>query len=198
MFSAEKRRFCGGYGGGEGFGGFASVGSDLVGGMAEDGVNESSEREREREREEREEEWLQLSIGRQDLGLGKNNGSAASGLVELDLMPSSSSTTHSQMRPEFRPPRPAAPEFRGFSPSFFLQQYPSASNLGPQQEINWTFRPIPISSLAPPSPSPSQSYFARPFQLYDVAAAAGDFRVVQPPRRPHSGIWFMLQASHNQ
>ncbi|EPS66006.1 hypothetical protein M569_08772, partial [Genlisea aurea] len=28
--------------------------------------------------------------------------------------------------------------------------------------------------------------------------AGVDFRVVQPPRRPHSGIWFMLLASENQ
>ncbi|XP_047974911.1 protein LAX PANICLE 2-like isoform X2 [Salvia hispanica] len=117
MFSA---RFCGG----EGYGFFSVVGSDLVCEMAED--SESRE----------EEEWLQLSIGRQDLG--KNNG-PGSGLVELDLMPSSSSSSHSQMRPKFRPPRPVV-------------------NFGP-----------------------------RP-----------DFVVVAPPRRPHSGVWFMLQASQNQ
>ncbi|KAG6425540.1 hypothetical protein SASPL_115981 [Salvia splendens] len=121
MFSA---RFCGG----EGYGFFSVVGSDLVCEMAEDS-------------ESREEEWLQLSIGRQDLG--KNNG-PGSGLVELDLMPSSSSSRHSHTRPEFRPPRPVM-------------------NFGP--------RP----------------YFGGP-----------DFVVVAPPRRPHSGVWFMLQASHNQ
>ncbi|XP_047959455.1 protein LAX PANICLE 2-like [Salvia hispanica] len=89
--------------------------------------------------------------------------------VELELLP------HSQIRPEtYRAPA-------GFSPSFISHQH----------EINWAFRPIPIAS---PSPSPSPSYFVRPaFQLYEP-----DFRVVQPPRRPHSGVWFMLQASHNQ
>ncbi|XP_042063484.1 E3 ubiquitin protein ligase DRIP1-like isoform X2 [Salvia splendens] len=124
MFWAEKRRFCGG----EGYGFFSVVGSDLVCEMAENS-------------ESREDEWLQLSIGRQDLG--KNNG-PGSGLVKLDLMPSSSTNNHSQMRPEFRPPRPV-------------------TNFG------------------------SPSYFGRL-----------DFRVVAQPRRPHSGVWFMLQALNNQ
>ncbi|XP_057773850.1 protein LAX PANICLE 2 [Salvia miltiorrhiza] len=176
MFSAEKRRFCGGYGGGESYV-LSRVGSDLVGGMAED---------KELRVEEGEEEWLQLSIGGggRQLDLGKNNGSGSgsgSGRVELELMPSSSSSN--TMRPDFVAPRPV------FAASPFLLQHP-------QQEINWTFRPIPISSLAA---APSPSYFARPFQLYDVGAAPPvDFRVVPPPRRPHSGLWFMLQASHNQ
>ncbi|KAF2288356.1 hypothetical protein GH714_007007 [Hevea brasiliensis] len=32
----------------------------------------------------------------------------------------------------------------------------------------------------------------------DVAGPSSDFRVIDPPRRPHSGIWFTLQASQNQ
>lgn len=58
------------------------------------------------------------------------------------------------------------------------------------------------SSLMPPLPS----YFSRlPFQLPAPAGVAVahhlprfDFRVVDPPRRPHSGIWFTLQASQIQ
>ncbi|KAL1550495.1 hypothetical protein AAHA92_18450 [Salvia divinorum] len=170
MFSTEKRRFCGS----EGYG-FISVGSDLVGGMTEEKeLREDSHVKEGGESSSKDEEWLQLSIGGgggQDVGKKNRSGS---GPVELELMPS---TTHSQIRPEtFRAPA-------GFSPSFISHQH----------EINWAFRPIPITS-----PSPSPSYFVRPaFQLYDVAAPP-DFRVVQPPRRPHSGVWFMLQASHNQ
>ncbi|PIN06951.1 hypothetical protein CDL12_20488 [Handroanthus impetiginosus] len=125
--------------------------------------------------------------------------------------------------PEFRAPRPVMNFPSGFSPSFFLQ-HPgsSSSNFPTHQEINWAFRPmIPLSIAAgsscslssssssfssPSSLMASGSYFPRPFQLYagvDMAAAAPqgsgvDFRVIQPPRRPHSGIWFMLQASQNQ
>ncbi|KAK4413557.1 protein LAX PANICLE 2 [Sesamum alatum] len=183
--------------------------------------------------------WLQLSIGgsggggrshelKQDLTSDQTSqkNDNGTGLVELELMPTSSS--HSQMMtplapmPEFRAPRPVM-NFAGFSPSYFLQQQQqyhqgsSSSNyFPPHQEINWAFRPIPISiassssssSFSSPSPlmaaAPSASYFARPFQLYagvDVAPAGPpgvDFRVIQPPRRPHSGIWFMLQASQNQ
>ncbi|KAK4402585.1 hypothetical protein Sango_0999200 [Sesamum angolense] len=191
------------------------------------------------EEDEKDVGWLQLSIGggghevKQDLTSDQtsqknDNGSS---LVELELMPTSSS--HSQMirplgpMPEFRAPRPVM-NFAGFSPSYFLQQQHHHHHQGsssshyfpPHQEINWAFRPIPISiaaaasssssssSFSSPSPlmaaAPSASYFARPFQLYagvDMAPAGPpgvDFRVIQPPRRPHSGIWFMLQASQNQ
>ncbi|CAL5191351.1 unnamed protein product [Lathyrus oleraceus] len=40
------------------------------------------------------------------------------------------------------------------------------------------------------------------FDQFDIAGPSSSshltFRVVDPPRRPHSGIWFMLQASQNQ
>lgn len=31
-----------------------------------------------------------------------------------------------------------------------------------------------------------------------VAGPSSSFRVIDPPRRPHSGIWFLLQASQTQ
>ncbi|KAH6837832.1 RING finger protein [Perilla frutescens var. hirtella] len=108
------------------------------------------------------------------------------------------STSHSQIRPlpEFRPPRPPV---SNFGASFFLQN--PISN----HEINWAFRPIPISIAAvavPSSSSSSASYFPQPFQLYagaEMAPPPGTAaRVIQPPRRPHSGLWFMLQASQTQ
>lgn len=39
-----------------------------------------------------------------------------------------------------------------------------------------------------------------PFHFPSSSSSSGfdPFRVVDPPRRPHSGIWFMLQASPNQ
>lgn len=85
------------------------------------------------------------------------------------------------------------------------------------EAVNWTFRPFPAhnilglastsnsssssSSTLMPLGSSSSSYFARQFQIQsgmDVAGPSLDFRVVNPPRRPQSGIWFMLQASQNQ
>ncbi|XP_050371875.1 uncharacterized protein LOC126789853 isoform X2 [Argentina anserina] len=89
------------------------------------------------------------------------------------------------------------------------------------QEVNWGFRPLiphhnnhignsastssSSSSFIQLEPSSSTSYFARPFQLQHHylhhgggAGPSLDFRVVDPPRRPQSGIWFMLQASQNQ
>lgn len=88
------------------------------------------------------------------------------------------------------------------------------------QEIQWAFRPnfippniiagssAPASSSLPPMSPPSAaynlmpfigSYFARPVMAGgDVGGPSSDFRIVNAPRRPHSGIWFMLQASQNQ
>ncbi|KAL6190655.1 hypothetical protein ACLB2K_037049 [Fragaria x ananassa] len=99
-------------------------------------------------------------------------------------------------------------------PSFHQHQH---------QEVNRGFRPLiphhhnnhignssaststSSSSFIQLGLSSSTSYFARPFQLQHHhlhhgggAAPSLDFRVVDPPRRPQSGIWFMLQASQNQ
>ncbi|KAE8692769.1 Detected protein of unknown function [Hibiscus syriacus] len=63
-----------------------------------------------------------------------------------------------------------------------------------------TFRPIGAAGSSSSS-VPSGSYFTRPFRLQpgiDVAGPSSDVRIIDPPRRPHSGIWFMLQASENQ
>lgn len=208
MFTAEKRRLCGGYGGGygEGFGvmrgnygfsGGGGVGSDLVVAMAEDDGSSLNE-----ESSSKDEGWLQLSIGGSGRDPTRNNGSG-SGLVELELMPSNSHSPSPASGPEFRPPRPVA----NFDPSFYsnLQHHHGSSSSGfhshshpHHQEINWAFRPmIPISiATASSSLIGPGSFFPRPFQIYDGPGV--DFRVIQPPRRPHSGIWFMLQASQNQ
>ncbi|KAF5746386.1 hypothetical protein HS088_TW06G00557 [Tripterygium wilfordii] len=84
------------------------------------------------------------------------------------------------------------------------------------QEINWALRPTVLNMGTNNSSSSSTSssnylptfmqlgsYFARsPFQLQsggvNVAGPSSDFRAIDPPRRPHSGIWFSLQASQNQ
>ncbi|KAJ6713687.1 RING FINGER PROTEIN [Salix viminalis] len=123
--------------------------------------------------------------------------------------------------PDFRtPPRPlmniAASHATNFgsTASLFFQHHPAAtsSTYPLHQEINWPFRPMlsniaTASSSSSPSTSSSSSlmplgsYFSRPFQVnsgMDVAGPSSDFRVIDPPRRPHSGIWFLLQASQNQ
>lgn len=150
--------------------------------------------------------------------------SRGSGLIELDLLPGGGSQ---QARPIAPPIFHVPPEFRApravtnfpssatsYSTSLFFQHPGSSSNY-PHQEINWAFRPIPhnigtassstssssSSTSFPSSLMPFGSYFARPFQVHpgiDVAGPSLDFRVIDPPRRPLSGIWFMLQASQNQ
>lgn len=96
-----------------------------------------------------------------------------------------------------------------------------------QQEINWAFRPMAGVGVGvglaqvPSSSSPStsavssssfvpvgsqrSSYLGRPFIQFQssgvdtaVAGPSSDVRIINPPRRPHSGIWFTLKALENQ
>ncbi|GAB4828534.1 hypothetical protein Ancab_018193 [Ancistrocladus abbreviatus] len=80
----------------------------------------------------------------------------------------------------------------------------------------WGIRPPPINIINPriiiPSTSASSSssvmlpgpfFSGRAFPPHFGVDGGGpsssdDIRVIDPPRRPHSGIWFMLQASQNQ
>lgn len=149
-------------------------------------------------------------------------------LVELDLLPAATQLAirSSSAAPMFHVPAdqipiltpiphphplpPPARPFPNFTPSSLY--FPSASpphHHRHHQEVNWAFN---IGTASTSSSSSSlmpqiggSSYFARQFhQLQspmDVSAVGPpslDFRVVNPPRRPHSGIWFMLQASQNQ
>ncbi|KAJ8773581.1 hypothetical protein K2173_005827 [Erythroxylum novogranatense] len=146
----------------------------------------------------------------------------AGGLIELDLLTRSSSSLHPRT---FSSPIFPVPEFTAlprpftnipsscptsFSTSLLFQHqqlHGSSSNTtyNPphHQEVNWAFRPMPYNVLAATSSSsslmPLGTYFSRPLhQVYgriDVAGPTSDFKVVDPPRRSHSGIWFMLQAS---
>lgn len=158
----------------------------------------------------------------------QDQSSRRGGMIELDLLPAGSASSSSEQKqqqqqqqqqlrslapsmfhlPEFRaPPRPSATPY---STSLFLQ-HPAGtiSSSFPQQEINWAnFRPVPRTLISAPFSSstsasliPPGPYFARPFQLHAGLGVAGpriDFRVIDPPRRPHSGIWFTLQAAQNQ
>lgn len=139
-------------------------------------------------------------------------------LVELDLLPSSAiaaSSSSEQIRSFHVPPEIQAPPIRPnySTTSLFLQHNPTVpSNFPHHQEINYW-----PGNFRPNSPSSSYSaYFARPIFHQQLHSTAGlgtgattrpntggggggiDFRVIDPPRRPHSGIWFILQASQNQ
>ncbi|XWS54063.1 hypothetical protein CRYUN_Cryun10bG0056800 [Craigia yunnanensis] len=198
------------------------LGSDLgANPMAEDesrtnSLNEAGSSSKDNNQEERDEGWLQLSIGGQATRYDHNKHDQGDptarrgGLIELDLLPGGSSQQARPLAPifhmpEFRtPPRP--PVMHSFSTSLFFQHQQGSSSTFPHGEISWAFRPIARKIAAASSSSssslvPLSSYFARPFQVQsgmDVAGPSSDVRIIDPPRRPHSGIWFMLQASQNQ
>ncbi|KAE8670152.1 Detected protein of unknown function [Hibiscus syriacus] len=150
---------------------------------------------------ERDEDWLQLSIGGQTQATrydrnkhGQDDPTAGTGgLLELDLLPGGSSQQARPLArifhmPEFRAPPPL---MHSFSTSLFYQHQ--------QQGSSSMFRPIPSSSSS--FLMPFGSYFSRPFQVQfemQVAGPCSDVTIIDPPRRPHYGIWFVLQASQNQ
>ncbi|XP_052184328.1 uncharacterized protein LOC127796297 isoform X1 [Diospyros lotus] len=166
--------------------------------------------------DERDEGWLQLGLGghtsSHESKLDREDRRTERGrLVELDLLPPPGSTQLIRpIPPEFRAPRPVSNLLgsSSYNSSVFLQQARSRPAMFPlHQEINWAFRPVPQSVAVGSSSSSSSSsfllgpYLTQPFGAHvgvGVAGASSDFRVIDPPPRPHSGIWFMLQASQHQ
>ncbi|PIA31166.1 hypothetical protein AQUCO_05200042v1 [Aquilegia coerulea] len=178
--------------------------------------------------EERDERWLQLGLGNSQQLHHHDQAAAVvepmsrkSGerMLQLDLLPGGSS----QQQPlvptfhlnEFRAPRPPATNYitsilsTNLSTPMFLQ-HPRTSSLSfPQHEVTWGYRPHPWNPTSANLSSSSSSsiplgvrYYPQPFQHQSAGGAAGPssstMRIIDPPRRPHSNIWFLLQASQNQ
>ncbi|XP_038875677.1 protein LAX PANICLE 2-like [Benincasa hispida] len=140
--------------------------------------------------------WLRLSIGAATPDVVVHNHHQPPGfgfgLTELDLLPSDDGGVGSKS---------SLGVVGDFSTTPALVLPP------PPPELNWTFRPISSynssSSNCSSSFIPFAPYFSNPFQLHHgldlvtASAAAGSssdaVRVIDPPRRPHSGIWFSLQ-----
>ncbi|KAE8702375.1 Detected protein of unknown function [Hibiscus syriacus] len=172
----------------------ACLGSDLgANNMADDAsrtnslneVGSSSKDYNHQEEEEKGDEgWLQLSIGghhatRNHHGKHDHGGR----LTGLDLFPGGGSHRERPHMPEFRAPiHPLV--MQGSPTSLFLQQQEEGSSSN-------TFRLIGAAGSSSSS-VPSGSYFTRLFQLQpgiDVARPSSNVRIIDSPRRPHSGIW---------
>ncbi|KAK4377036.1 hypothetical protein RND71_003332 [Anisodus tanguticus] len=170
------------------------------------------------EPEKEEDGWLQLSIGGGSSHHEKKPSGSRLELVELDLLPPGSGEQGNKILLASAAPTPThllfphqyqVPEFQTAPPysttSLFLQQqYPGSSSGIFPQEINWAFRPMAASSSynLPIAPAGGSHFNAGPFPVLHagigVTGPSIDFRVIDPPRRPHSGIWFSLQASLTQ
>uniref|UniRef100_A0A7N0V8X5 Uncharacterized protein n=1 Tax=Kalanchoe fedtschenkoi TaxID=63787 RepID=A0A7N0V8X5_KALFE len=146
------------------------------------------------------------------------------GLVELDLLPGSSRATNSHRE---QPVGNTGPQALFQAQEFRAPPRPVAWLPSPAPEINWAFmRPGNIMAgqqlgnyyVANPSMSlmpTGTNFFARPAYGYQMglnngggdpgggtssssSGGGGGMRIVRPPRRPHVGVWFRLQASQNQ
>ncbi|KAF2307400.1 hypothetical protein GH714_026881 [Hevea brasiliensis] len=171
----------------------ACLGFDLVPNnppMAEDESRTNSLNEptgsssRDNIQQDRDEGWLQLSIGGQTTSHKSKHRqvdptATRGGLIELDLLPGSS-TSH-QGRPL------SAPIFHDSAHEFKAPARPLISIAGAAVAILLLLYSFNTNQ----EPSPLRSGI-------DVAGPSSDFRIIDPPRRPHSGIWFTLQASQNQ
>ncbi|KAI3720467.1 hypothetical protein L6452_21385 [Arctium lappa] len=108
------------------------------------------------------------------------------------------------------------PQYRGGGTSTSVPA--AAMTFTQQYDYLQPYRPYPLSMSMTLNPSSSPSFsgsleqlpgsgsgHGRPLHFQsagstlDVSAGRMDMmRVVDPPPRPHSGVWFMLQASQNQ
>lgn len=143
------------------------------------------------------------------------------GLVELDLLPPSDDGFEQLCNPPsagpvFHGPEHVTAKSRQLPPpnsmlpfNFFPQPGGTSSSFPhSNQEIQWPFRPnfIPPHITEGSSPATNYnlvpffgSYFTRPVMVRaDAGGSSSNITVINTPRRPHSGIWFRLQASQNQ
>ncbi|KAK7295622.1 hypothetical protein RJT34_18533 [Clitoria ternatea] len=99
--------------------------------------------------------------------------------------------------PHSMPIMPSSSSCTSFSPLLLPPNSSSSSSSSHSSSLRpplGSYFPTPFHHFPSSSSSPG-------FDQFDVAAAGPSsdvtVRVVDPPRRPHSGIWFMLQASQN-
>ncbi|KAK8657316.1 hypothetical protein V6N13_035562 [Hibiscus sabdariffa] len=137
----------------------------------------SSKDNNDQEQEERDKSWLQLSIGTQT--------QATRTYDEYDR------NKHEQGDPA---------SWRRGSALTELDLLPGGGSQSQQARPLSPIFHMPEFRPPPPHHGALAPYFGRPFlvQSTDVAGPSSEVRIIDPPRRPHSGIWFMLQASRNQ
>ncbi|PIA26053.1 hypothetical protein AQUCO_10000017v1 [Aquilegia coerulea] len=163
------------------------------------------------------EPWLQLGLGGQESAFNPINLQTqrrCNDLVELDLLPSSSSSS-----------QPISLAFNPTNNHVITSTISNNSNLHQplllqhqhqhQQEVSWGYRPylwqptftsLPSSSSslsAQPHPSMNMYYLSPPFQYpgYNTispSSSSSGIRVIDAPRKLRSSVWFMIQASQNQ
>ncbi|KAF6161600.1 hypothetical protein GIB67_009479 [Kingdonia uniflora] len=172
--------------------------------------------------EDRDERWLQLGIGSYTstdaVEVKVDTPTRRGELVELSLLPGGSAQDLKPLVPllpfqipELRaPPRAVSSSTNStndfnISTNLFLQ-HQRAANLSYSQphEVTWGYRPNlwnPTMASSSSSVNPMGSlYYQRPFPHQNIRTPrpSFDMRIINPPRRPRSGIWFVLQASQTQ
>ncbi|XP_022979522.1 uncharacterized protein LOC111479202 [Cucurbita maxima] len=125
--------------------------------------------------------WLQLSIGR--VGVGGDQYEiprTTSPLVELDLLPGGPEaviTSKTETRTETGIGMPSCSSFN-LTDINVAQTYPSTSTMLSSSSFHSSIPSIAVDATA--------------------AGTSSDIRIINPPRRPSSGIWFTLKALENQ
>ncbi|XP_068667363.1 protein LAX PANICLE 2-like isoform X2 [Aristolochia californica] len=157
----------------------------------------------------RDEKWLQLGLGSHSNPIEMRQDQQPSRFVELDLFPDRQQPLPSAQTRQY------PGESSGTSPSimgpplFFQHPVTSLSLRQQQPEITWggprlgPWTPMPSTSMMPYYSQSLQqqqhSYgIGFPPANFEAGGPSSDIRVIDAPRRPQAGIWFVLQASHNQ
>ncbi|KAL6011735.1 hypothetical protein ACLOJK_002200 [Asimina triloba] len=191
----------------------------------DDEEEDKDNNENNKSNEDRDVGWLQLGLGSHAGGSGHQRARTADqrlGLIELDLFTDGRHRASESTPPAFHVSDFAAArrETYGASASIVAPTLPlyhphharTSLSIGQQPEMTWGYRRGPWDPTAASSSSSLLPFYAsRPFQhpympaAFTSSAAAADVgpsssaRIIDPPpsrRRP--GLWFVLQASHNQ
>ncbi|CAN7133634.1 unnamed protein product [Brassica rapa subsp. narinosa] len=172
----------------------------------------------------RDKSWLRLGVGPEKNNNGTSsyklqrccskNASGRENSLDLTLF-TSSSTAAGAVRSKVDHPQPQPPyshdellTMRGaslvynhqlFRPQTLLNRgysFPFSKPWIPQYTA--PFRPSSIGMMSERNVTISNSFTRSWCEEEGGAGPSSEFRVIDPPKRPHSGLWFLLQASQFQ
>ncbi|KAF5183741.1 hypothetical protein FRX31_026672 [Thalictrum thalictroides] len=182
----------------------------------------------------KDEPWLQLGLGGDSLlssghqqsssfnnpvNLMQTQGGRCNELVELDLLPSSSSSLQPISSLAFNPTNNNTSSsstntmmMMNFHQPLLLQHHHQQQQFSlehrPPYLWHHPFNSLPSSSSLPvqqPHPSIGMGmgmYYSSSSSLYNTispsSSSSSGIRVIDAPRKLRSGVWFMIQASQNQ
>nr|XP_010907603.1 protein LAX PANICLE 2-like [Elaeis guineensis]XP_010907604.1 protein LAX PANICLE 2-like [Elaeis guineensis] len=137
-------------------------------------------------------DWLRLGLGQPTTPSGRREG-----LTELELFTDRRSSSSSTPSP-YDPRATARPVVVGMPSVMLPWLAPHQGMMGYRQDATPLPPPWGLWNSGPIMGSSSRTPPAMPEFVVRQFTCPADMRVVSPPPRPQTGIWFVLQAAQNQ